>query len=105
MTRSKDERLGRLREALLTKRSASLNPPASRRAAVAVVLRDEGRGLEILFIRRAEHPQDPWSGQIAFPGGRFEPGDADLRATAIRETFDAKPSTLAREGSSHNCRK
>ena len=35
-------------------------------------------GLEILFIRRAEHPQDPWSGQMAFPGGRAEPGDADL---------------------------
>jgi 8-oxo-dGTP pyrophosphatase MutT (NUDIX family) len=29
---------------------------------------------------------DPWSGQIAFPGGRHEPNDGDLRATAIRET-------------------
>src|SRR5260370_1267560 len=40
---------------------------------------------DVHFIRRAEHPQDPWSGQMASPGGRAAPGDADLRATAIRE--------------------
>ncbi len=59
-----------------------------RRAAVAVVLKDGSRGLEILFIRRAEHPHDPWSGQMAFPGGRMEPGDAELRNTAVRETAE-----------------
>jgi 8-oxo-dGTP pyrophosphatase MutT (NUDIX family) len=55
---------------------------------VALILRDGPAGLEVLFIRRAEHPQDPWSGQMAFPGGRAEPGDADLRLTAVRETAE-----------------
>ncbi|HEX5657326.1 MAG TPA: CoA pyrophosphatase [Polyangiales bacterium] len=58
--------------------------PVQRRAAVSVILR--GPEPEILFIRRAEHPNDPWSGHMAFPGGREEPGDGTLLNTAIRET-------------------
>ena len=74
--------------AALAAREASRVPvdPLAGRAAVAVILGDGAHGLEVLFIRRAEHPQDPWSGQMAFPGGRAEAGDADLRATAVRET-------------------
>ncbi len=70
---------------------------ALQRAAVAMVLRDGAAGIELLFIRRAEHPNDPWSGQIAFPGGRSEPGDADLRATAIRETREETALDLESE--------
>ncbi|HUG53809.1 MAG TPA: CoA pyrophosphatase [Vicinamibacteria bacterium] len=75
-----------VRAALAARAPAPVIDPPSSRAAVALVLRDGPRGLEVLFIRRAEHPLDPWSGQMAFPGGRAEPGDADLRATAVRET-------------------
>jgi len=60
--------------------------PAVRKAAVAAILRDGGRGVELLFIRRAEHPRDPWSGQMGLPGGRVDPGDTSPLAAALRET-------------------
>jgi 8-oxo-dGTP pyrophosphatase MutT (NUDIX family) len=54
------------------------------RAAVAVILAPDPDS--ILLIRRAEREGDRWSGQIAFPGGRWSPGDTDLADTARRET-------------------
>jgi 8-oxo-dGTP pyrophosphatase MutT (NUDIX family) len=57
-------------------------------AAVAVILHDGDEGIEALFIHRAVRIGDTWSGQIAFPGGRREPGDVDLLDTAIRETHE-----------------
>lgn len=62
--------------------------PAARKAAVAAILRDagEGEGVELLFIRRAEHPRDPWSGQMGLPGGRVDAGDPSPLAAALRET-------------------
>jgi len=69
------------------------------RAAVALVLRDGGPGgLELLFIRRAEHEQDPWSGHMGFPGGRAEAEDASLEATAVRETREETGLDLALSG-------
>lgn len=58
------------------------------RAAVAAILRETERGPEVLFIRRAEHEHDPWSGHMAFPGGRHEPIDPSLVHTAVRETAE-----------------
>lgn len=57
-------------------------------AAVAIALHEGDEGLEALFIHRAVRAGDTWSGQIAFPGGRREPSDSDLLATAIRETHE-----------------
>ncbi|HSD67355.1 MAG TPA: CoA pyrophosphatase [Vicinamibacteria bacterium] len=69
------------------------------RAAVALVFRDGGPGeVELLFIRRAEHEKDPWSGHMGFPGGRAEPGDAGLEATAVRETREETGLDLAEHG-------
>ncbi|MEM7094251.1 MAG: CoA pyrophosphatase [Actinomycetota bacterium] len=59
---------------------------AGRRAAVAVVVRDGQAGSELLFIQRATKDGDPWSGQMAFPGGRVDGTDADTFAAAERET-------------------
>jgi 8-oxo-dGTP pyrophosphatase MutT (NUDIX family) len=72
---------------------------SGRRAAVALVLRDgEGGRPELLFIRRAEHEKDPWSGHMGFPGGRAERGDASLAATAVRETLEETGIDLAGDG-------
>jgi 8-oxo-dGTP pyrophosphatase MutT (NUDIX family) len=75
--------------------------PVSARAAVAAVLREApGPGspeLELLFIRRAEHERDPWSGHVGFPGGRSEPGES-LLDTAVRETAEETGLDLRADG-------
>lgn len=65
--------------------------PASTRvedrfAAVAAILRERDGVTEVLLMRRAKHDGDPWSGHMAFPGGRHDPSDQDLLTTALRET-------------------
>lgn len=56
-------------------------------AATALVLADLGGGAaDVLFIERVSRSGDRWSGQMALPGGKREPQDPDLEATARRET-------------------
>jgi 8-oxo-dGTP pyrophosphatase MutT (NUDIX family) len=68
-------------------RVSAAHQPAPR-AAVAVIFRTGGNGSELLVIERAQHEADPWSGHLAFPGGRSEPGDHDTLFTAKRETLE-----------------
>ena len=74
-----------------------------RLAAIALVLRlgagpSDEADPELLMIKRAEAEGDPWSGHIACPGGRMEPGDHDLERTAVRETWEETGVDLARDG-------
>lgn len=57
-------------------------------AAVALVVATGASGDELIVVRRARYPGDPWSGHIALPGGRAEPGDRSLEETARRETLE-----------------
>jgi 8-oxo-dGTP pyrophosphatase MutT (NUDIX family) len=92
--------IARLRGSLSARPALESEDEASvRKAAVALIFRAGADGSpELLFIKRAEYPGDPWSGQIAFPGGREESGDASLQETATRETREETGIDLAREG-------
>ena len=72
---------------LLEMRDADALPDSGgrTRAAVAMILCQVVDDLEILFIQRAAHDLDPWSGHIAFPGGKLEEGE-HVCQTAKRET-------------------
>jgi 8-oxo-dGTP pyrophosphatase MutT (NUDIX family) len=58
------------------------------RAAVAAIFRapTDHEEAQVLLIRRAEREGDPWSGHIAFPGGKRDASDTSLFVTALRET-------------------
>ena len=92
----------RLRAALAVRPGIRIEDDGSRRlAAIALVLRPGAPSLpdpELLMIKRAEAEGDPWSGHVACPGGRKEPGDHDLEQTAIRETWEETGVDLARDG-------
>jgi 8-oxo-dGTP pyrophosphatase MutT (NUDIX family) len=57
-------------------------------AAVLIPLIHDQQEWSILFIKRTKQENDRHSGQIAFPGGRFEQADPSLMATALRETAE-----------------
>ncbi len=61
---------------------------SSQSAAVSVIVCQTQNEVDVLFIERATRADDPWSGQMAFPGGKHEPGDVHGLATAIRETHE-----------------
>jgi 8-oxo-dGTP pyrophosphatase MutT (NUDIX family) len=88
--------IARLRERLSGHAPVRADPTDRIEAAVAIVLVPRADlQLDILFIKRAEAAGDPWSGQMALPGGRRENGDATLLATAQRETLEETGVVLA----------
>jgi 8-oxo-dGTP pyrophosphatase MutT (NUDIX family) len=56
-------------------------------ASVLVPLVERGDGVHVLLTRRSDHLRDH-AGQVSFPGGRAEQGDADVVDTALRETAE-----------------
>ncbi|MFY9310204.1 MAG: CoA pyrophosphatase [Bacteroidia bacterium] len=61
-----------------------LNP---RKSAVMIVLLPSEGGVNTLLIQRPVY-DGVHSGQVAFPGGKFEETDRDLQETALRETYE-----------------
>jgi 8-oxo-dGTP pyrophosphatase MutT (NUDIX family) len=75
----------RLRAALLDPlEAAQMEVAGSATAAVLAPLFERDGELHAVFTRRRAHLR-LHAGQISFPGGRPEPGDADLIHTALRE--------------------
>lgn len=82
-------RIHEIRRALSVYQPTLSQREAERRASVALVLREiSAHGPEILFIERAEKHGDPWSGHMAFPGGRVELAGETPEQAAIRETLE-----------------
>jgi 8-oxo-dGTP pyrophosphatase MutT (NUDIX family) len=77
------------------KRLAFEGKPA--RAAVGILLDPRPDDVYVFFIHRAEHEDDPWSGQMGFPGGFHEPGDLSLEHTVTREVQEEVGVDLERE--------
>ena len=86
--RRTDSTLAALREVLLpTELAAAIEVRASVQAAVLVPLHMKRGVLHAVFTRR-HHELPRHAGEISFPGGRRDAEDADLMATALRETHE-----------------
>jgi 8-oxo-dGTP pyrophosphatase MutT (NUDIX family) len=59
------------------------------KAAVAMILKqDTHNEITVLLLKRKTSEKDPWSGHMAFPGGRMKESDFQMINTAKRETFE-----------------
>lgn len=63
---------------------ALVEPDNAIQAAVLVPLISRNSGITVLFTQRTTHLAEH-AGQISFPGGRVEEGDASMQDTALRE--------------------
>ena len=86
-----------LRAGLSRRTAATVDEDGAQRAAVAVVVTSE-TDPALLLVKRRERAGDPWSGHAALPGGFASKNDANLGATAERETEEETGLALARLG-------
>jgi len=92
-------RIDEIRRALAAYQPTLSQRELERRASVALVLRESaGHGPEILFIERAEKHGDPWSGHMAFPGGRVDLPAETPEQAAVRETLEEVGLVLSARG-------
>jgi 8-oxo-dGTP pyrophosphatase MutT (NUDIX family) len=61
-----------------------IQPKGRAHAAIAILLEERAEGVRVLFIERSTNENDPWSGQIGFPGGRVETADNSPKDAAER---------------------
>lgn len=59
----------------------------TRQSAVLILLFPNDNEINTLLIKRPVY-DGPHSGQVSFPGGKFDETDSDIQATALRETFE-----------------
>lgn len=91
-------RLEEIRARLAAYRPTLIEEQKVARASVAMVLGEGAAGVELLLIQRATRDDDPWSGHMALPGGRRDPDDADVIATAVREAREEVGIDLTVDG-------
>jgi 8-oxo-dGTP pyrophosphatase MutT (NUDIX family) len=63
-------------------------PDESANAAVAILVKEVQDDLKLLIVKRADVEGDPWSGDIAFPGGKRNLEDLNIYETAKRELLE-----------------
>lgn len=80
-----EERLAE-RLAALDRTVLQSGPGLTRAAVLVPILRAAG-GPRLLLTRRT-HTVPTHKGQVSFPGGKVDPGDRDLRDTALREAHE-----------------